>query len=123
VPIASDCPQGFTLRDGWCMPPVATVAAAPSIWQQPSSPAPVARLPGPGAEALQAEDLYTSGDFTAATTLALKGCDAGDGFGCGLAGRMIGRGQGRVADSKRGAELLRRGCSMGDPWSCTQMGP
>ncbi len=141
VPIATDCPQGFTLHAGWCMPPVSTdcpagmhfvtglgctgeirsaPSVAPAVWM--ASPAPVARLKGMGPEALQAEDLYASGDLAAASKMAIEACDAGDGFGCGLAGKMIARGEGCDADAKHGDELLRRGCSMGDPWSCTQMG-
>jgi hypothetical protein len=145
VPIASDCPAGYRLRDGWCVPPVSTecprgtrfvpnVGCAPEgtpeappaarSWAAaPHVTAPIARrLPGPGPDVLEAESLYVSGDFAAATRSAMRGCEGGDGFGCGLAGDLLARGQGGAAGRSRGLGLIKRGCSMGDPWSCTRLG-
>lgn len=123
VPIASDCPVHFVLRDGWCMPPIASASLQGGL-PLASGPASsmAARLRGPSPEALRAEDLYASGDFGAAEQSAQRGCDAGDGFGCGLAGVIVARGLAGPIEATRGEDLLRRGCSMGDPWSCSQLG-
>lgn len=124
APIASDCPPSFVLRDGWCMPPVFG-SSSPQGGLPPASapPSPTAApLRGPGTQALRAEDLYASGDYDGAQQSALRGCDAGDGFGCGLAGVIYARGLAGPIEAVRGESLLRRGCSLGDPWSCSQLG-
>lgn len=128
APVASDCPYGYVLRDGWCVPPVRVAEHAPAprsaADDAPSVPAPPPmgpRLPGMGPDVLRAEGLYAEGDFAAAARVAMRGCEAGDGFGCGLAGDLANRGL-SGEDRSRGVALIERGCKMGDPWSCTRLG-
>jgi hypothetical protein len=118
APVANDCPAGYVLREGWCVPPIARTQVAAAQPPPPMTP----RLPGPGPEVLEAESLYAAGDFEGATRSAMRGCDAGDGFGCGLAGDLVDRGLGGAGYRARGLGLIQRGCSMGDPWSCTRLG-
>ena len=142
VPVATDCPTGFALRNGWCVPPVSTECPRATHFDQSVGCVPdVAAQRGPASrvdwptvtpaltdlhrgldvDVARAEDLYGAGNLAGAIESAMRGCDAGDGFGCGLAGDLLARANGDAASSSRGSTLLRRGCAMNDSWSCTRL--
>jgi hypothetical protein len=50
-----------------------------------------------------------------------QACEAGSAEGCGAYGDALVLGRGTKVNRPRGVEHLRRGCRMGDAWSCGRL--
>lgn len=50
-----------------------------------------------------------------------RGCDGGNGRGCGSLGWIVYHGRGTIPDPTRGKKLLEQGCKMGHEWSCDRL--
>jgi TPR repeat protein len=61
-------------------------------------------------------------DDAEASALYLRACELEDWRACGDAGARLLNGWGVTPDSKRGLELMERGCAHGEPYPCWLLG-